>query len=238
MFEFARHPFSWLGRPVELPGSRRCASSSARTSARNCRNGRSTTASSALCFYHPDDPAALKKEQQEKLRALFEAARKVGRELLIEIIAGKNGPLKSRYGVDRAAGALRSRHQAGLVEAGAAGLERRVGRIEAVIAKHDPWCRGVLLGLDAPPEELEEGFAATAVAPAVKGFAVGRTIFVDARPRLAGRQDRRRGSDRRHGRPLPRTDRRSGFARAVCRASQEPGNRRPCEPAVFRPGLR
>ena len=22
MFEFARHPFSWLGRPVELPGSR------------------------------------------------------------------------------------------------------------------------------------------------------------------------------------------------------------------------
>ena len=47
----------------------------------------------ALCFYHPDDPEELKREQQEKLRGLFEAARKVGRELLIEIIASKNGTL-------------------------------------------------------------------------------------------------------------------------------------------------
>ena len=61
--------------------------------------------------------------------------------------------------------------------------------IEKTIAKHDPWCRGVLLlGLDAPAEELEAGFAATASAPIVKGFAVGRTIFADsAREWLAGR---------------------------------------------------
>jgi 5-dehydro-2-deoxygluconokinase len=53
--------------------------------------------------------------------------------------------------------------------------------IEATIARHDPWCRGVLLlGLDAPAEELEAGFAATAAVSIVKGFAVGRTIFMSA----------------------------------------------------------
>ena len=40
------------------------------------------------------DPAELKTEQVQKLRSLYEAARKVGRELLVEIIAGKNGSLK------------------------------------------------------------------------------------------------------------------------------------------------
>jgi 5-dehydro-2-deoxygluconokinase len=53
--------------------------------------------------------------------------------------------------------------------------------IEKTLAKHEPWCRGVLLlGLDAPAEELEAGFAATASASIVKGFAVGRTIFMSA----------------------------------------------------------
>ncbi|MBX9873439.1 MAG: DUF2090 domain-containing protein, partial [Beijerinckiaceae bacterium] len=63
--------------------------------------------------------------------------------------------------------------------------------IEQTIASNDPWCRGVLLlGLDAPAEELEAGFAATAATPIVKGFAVGRTIFMAAAEVwLAGRMD-------------------------------------------------
>ena len=53
--------------------------------------------------------------------------------------------------------------------------------ISAVIAKNDPWCRGVvLLGLEAPEEELAKGFAAVAPHAIVKGFAVGRTIFNNA----------------------------------------------------------
>jgi 5-dehydro-2-deoxygluconokinase len=47
-----------------------------------------------------------------------------------------------------------------------------------VIDKHDPLCRGiVLLGLEAPEEELAKGFKAVADKKHVKGFAVGRTIF-------------------------------------------------------------
>src|SRR5690606_36835806 len=53
--------------------------------------------------------------------------------------------------------------------------------IEAVIQQHDPYCRGVvLLGLEAPQDELEAAFAATAGAGIVKGFAVARTLFAHA----------------------------------------------------------
>ena len=50
--------------------------------------------------------------------------------------------------------------------------------ISGVIAKHDPWCRGiVLLGLEAPEAELARAFEVTEGHRLVKGFAVGRTIF-------------------------------------------------------------
>ncbi|TIU03334.1 MAG: DUF2090 domain-containing protein, partial [Mesorhizobium sp.] len=115
------------------------------------------------------------------LKSLFEAARKVGRELLIEIIAGKHGELDDTT-IPRA---LEELYALGIkpdwwklepqASAGA------WAKIEAVILKNDPWCRGiVLLGLEAPLDELEAAFAATAEAPIVKGFAVGRTIFINA----------------------------------------------------------
>ncbi|PUX53807.1 2-deoxy-5-keto-D-gluconate 6-phosphate aldolase domain-containing protein, partial [Cronobacter sakazakii] len=50
--------------------------------------------------------------------------------------------------------------------------------ISALIEKEDPYCRGILLlGLDAPQEQLREGFTEAATHPIIKGFAVGRTIF-------------------------------------------------------------
>ncbi|TNC50688.1 DUF2090 domain-containing protein, partial [Rubellimicrobium rubrum] len=46
------------------------------------------------------------------------------------------------------------------------------------ITAHDPHVRGVVvLGLDAPAEELAQSFRLAARQPLVKGFAVGRTIF-------------------------------------------------------------
>ncbi|MCY1305836.1 hypothetical protein D9M70_556620 [compost metagenome] len=50
-----------------------------------------------------------------------------------------------------------------------------------MIEARDPLCRGVvLLGLEAPYEQLKDGFAAARTSKTVKGFAVGRTIFADA----------------------------------------------------------
>ncbi|MET0942092.1 MAG: 5-dehydro-2-deoxygluconokinase [Mesorhizobium sp.] len=189
MFEFARTSLTWLGRPVELPGSRPLRFEFSQDIGSQLVEWPVDHCIKCLCFYHPDDPEPLKREQQEKLRALFEAARKVGRELLIEIIAGKHGPLDDNT-VPRA---LEELYALGIkpdwwkLEPQASPSAWRA--IEQVIEKNDPWCRGVvLLGLEAPAEKLEAAFAATADAPVVKGFAVGRTIFVDAAEKwLAGR---------------------------------------------------
>ncbi len=123
----------------------------------------------------------MKAAQIDKLRSAFEAARKVGREILIEIIAGKHGPLAD----DTVARALTELYDAGLkpdwwkLEPQASIEAWR--QVDAVIAARDPWCRGVvLLGLEAPIEALREGFAASRHARSVKGFAVGRTVWVDA----------------------------------------------------------
>ncbi|UZF90244.1 bifunctional 5-dehydro-2-deoxygluconokinase/5-dehydro-2-deoxyphosphogluconate aldolase [Bosea sp. NBC_00550] len=181
MFEFARHPFAWLGRPVELPGSRPLRFEMSQDIGSALPEWPVEHCIKCLCFYHPDDALELKQTQQDKLRGLFEAARKVGRELLIEIIAGKNGPL----GPDTISRALEEIYALGIKpdwwKLEPQSSPAAWAAIEQTIAKHDPWCRGVLLlGLDAPVEELEAGFAATANAPIVKGFAVGRTIFMSA----------------------------------------------------------
>ncbi|KAA3447637.1 5-dehydro-2-deoxygluconokinase [Mesorhizobium sp. SARCC-RB16n] len=189
MFEFARHSFAWLGRPVELPGSRPLRFEFSQDIGSQLTEWPVDHCIKCLCFYHPDDPADLKEEQQQKLKSLYEAARKVGRELLVEIIAGKNGKLDDTT-IPRA---LEELYALG-IKPDWWKLEPQASsgawaKIEAVILKHDPWCRGVvLLGLEAPQDELEAAFAATAKAPIVKGFAVGRTIFVHAAEQwLAGR---------------------------------------------------
>ncbi|MCV3239620.1 bifunctional 5-dehydro-2-deoxygluconokinase/5-dehydro-2-deoxyphosphogluconate aldolase [Mesorhizobium sp. ZC-5] len=189
MFEFARHPFAWMGRPIELPGSRPLRFEFSQDIGSQLTEWPVGHCIKCLCFYHPDDPPALKQEQQEKLRTLFEAARKVGRELLIEIIAGKHGTLAE----DTIPRALQELYDLGikpdwwkLEPQASASAWNAIGK---VIDRNDPWCRGVvLLGLEAPQDELEAAFAATANAPIVKGFAVGRTIFADAAEKwLAGR---------------------------------------------------
>lgn len=187
MFEFARHKLDWLGRPVELPGSRPLRFEFSQDMGSQLAEWPVDHCIKCLCFYHPDDPEALKVEQQQKLRALFEAARKVGRELLVEIIAGKHGKLDENT-IPRA---LQELYDLG-IKPDWWKLEPQMSRdawkrIGAVIEKNDPWCRGVvLLGLEAPEAELEAAFAATADAPIVKGFAVGRTIFMDAAEKWLG----------------------------------------------------
>lgn len=188
-FDAATKNFSWIGRPVELPGSKPLRFEFSQDIGSQLVEWPIGHCIKCLCFYHPDDPATLKKEQQEKLRTLFEASRRVGRELLIEIIAGKNGPLND----ETVSTALQELYDLGIkpdwwkLEPQASAAAWR--NIDAVIAKSDPYCHGiVLLGLEAPKEELVQAFEATKAAPSVKGFAVGRTIFADAaREWMAGK---------------------------------------------------
>ncbi|MGO9422300.1 bifunctional 5-dehydro-2-deoxygluconokinase/5-dehydro-2-deoxyphosphogluconate aldolase [Roseiarcus sp.] len=179
----------WVARPVELPGSRPLEFEFSQDLGSRLIDWPVDHCVKVLCFYHPDDDAALKREQTVKLVSAFEASRKVGREILIEIIASKSGPLLE----DTVSRALSELYDAGLkpdwwkLEPQASVAAWRA--TDDVIAARDPLCRGVvLLGLEAPIETLKESFAAARTAERVRGFAVGRTIFAEAAERwLNGR---------------------------------------------------
>ena len=171
----------WIGRPLEQPGSRPLRFEFTQDVGARLVDWPVTHTIKCLAFYHPDDPQDLKTEQAGKLRDLYTTARKVGRELLVEIIASKNGPM-DKSTIARA-----------MTELYAIGIKpdwwklepqadpRAWDEIAKVIDKEDPLCRGiVLLGLEAPEEELAKGFKAVAGKKYVKGFAVGRTIFNEA----------------------------------------------------------
>src|SRR5690606_14191447 len=79
----------WIGKPIELPGSRPLQFEFSQDLGSRLVDWPVDHCIKVLCFYHPDDPAELKRAQIEKLRSAYEAARAVGRDLLIEIIAGK-----------------------------------------------------------------------------------------------------------------------------------------------------
>jgi 5-dehydro-2-deoxygluconokinase len=189
MFEAAKHKFDWIGRPVEEPGSRPLHFEFSQDIGSQLIEWPLSHTIKCLCFYHPDDPAQIKWEQQRKLRTLFDASRKIGRELLVEIIAGKHGKLDD-HTIARAVSEL---YDLGIrpdwwkLEPQAS--TKAWANIADVITTRDPLCRGVvLLGLDAPQSELETAFAAVSGISIVKGFAVGRTIFSAAAQQwLAGR---------------------------------------------------
>ncbi|MEI2299935.1 bifunctional 5-dehydro-2-deoxygluconokinase/5-dehydro-2-deoxyphosphogluconate aldolase [Ensifer sp. MJa1] len=181
LYAAGAHRDFWIGKPIELPGSRPLQFEFSQDLGSRLIDWPVDHCIKVLSFYHPDDPADLKAQQVAKLRSAFEAARKVGREILIEIIAGKHGKLDDQT-IPRA---LNELYDAGLkpdwwkLEPQAS--RSAWGAIDAVIEARDPLCRGVvLLGLEAPYEQLKDGFAAARTSKTVKGFAVGRTIFADA----------------------------------------------------------
>ncbi len=171
----------WIGRPVELPGSRPLELEIGADFGSALADWPVEHVVKVLCFYHPDDDTALKAEQEATVARLAEAARANGLELLLEVIPSKAGPVDDQT----TAAAIRRFYEIGVrpdwwklepMRSDAAWAASC-----AAIAENDPWCRGVVvLGLEAAEEELAASFTAAARQPLVKGFAVGRTIFADA----------------------------------------------------------
>lgn len=176
----AAHPY-WIGRPIEWPGSCPLEFESSADVATELATWPANHVVKCLALYHPDDPRELRERQERQLLRLADAARKTRHELLVEIIASRNGAIAE----DTIARAIQRLYDLGirpdwwkLEPDDRAGAWRN---IEDAIVRNDPHCRGVvLLGLSAPQDELIASFAAAAQAPIVKGFAVGRTIFADA----------------------------------------------------------
>lgn len=180
LFEAVQHDL-WIGRPVEKPGSRPLEFEFGPDLGSRLVEWPVEHCVKVLCFFRPDDDAELKRRQIERLIAAQQAARGIGCELLIEIIASKHGPVEDHT----TATVLRELYAAGLKpdwwklepQPSAAGW----AAVDEAIAQGDEYCRGVvMLGLEAPQAELEQAFAIAKASKSVRGFAVGRTIFAEA----------------------------------------------------------
>ena len=169
----------WIGRPVEWPASRPLIlEPELGADFGGLKEWPRDQVVKVLCFAHPDDEAAMWAAQEATVKRLFEASRRNNLEFLLEVIPSKVGPVDAMT----TPRVIQRFYDLGIYpdwwklepfkteEAWAAA----VGTIE----KNDPRTRGiVVLGLDAPADELAASFALAARQPLVKGFAVGRTIF-------------------------------------------------------------
>ena len=68
----------WVGRPLEKPGSRPLQFEFTQDVGSRLIDWPVDHVIKCLAFYHPDDPQELRREQVEKYRTLYQAARKVG----------------------------------------------------------------------------------------------------------------------------------------------------------------
>ncbi|MCB2013413.1 MAG: 5-dehydro-2-deoxygluconokinase [Sphingobium sp.] len=178
--EAADYPY-WIGRPIELPGSRPLEFESSADVATELRQWPSNHVVKCLVFVHPDDAGDLRERQERQVLRLFDACRKTGHELLLELIVPKGCDVKN----DTVARTIERFYALG-VRPDWWKLEpsedpQAWSNIQQAILENDPRCRGVvLLGLAAPDDALLRSFEVAAPFPIVKGFAVGRTIWADA----------------------------------------------------------
>ncbi len=181
----------WVARPVEVQGSRPLAFEHGRSIGSNLLSWPQEQIIKCLVQYHPDDEPLLRLEQEAQIKGLYEAAQVSGHELLLEIIPPKDHPSTHPDVMYRA---LKRMYNLGIypawwkIEAQSAEVWQQ---LDALIQERDPYCRGVvLLGLNAPVEELAVGFAQARHSTTCKGFAVGRTIFREpSRAWMAGEID-------------------------------------------------
>jgi 5-dehydro-2-deoxygluconokinase len=172
----------WVGRPVELPGSRPLRFDGTRSIGSALIHWPTEQVVKCLVHYHPDDAYGLRIEQEQKVLELWEATRESGNELLLEIISPKALTLAGTED-EVVLRAVKRFYNLGvkpewwkLAPMQAQGWVA----LEALLAERDPHCRGaVILGLNQPIAHLVDSFR-NATNPVVKGFMVGRSLWADA----------------------------------------------------------
>jgi 5-dehydro-2-deoxygluconokinase len=174
----------WIARPVEQPNTRPLRFEHGRNVQSMLREWPAHHVAKCLVAFDPDDPPELSQRQIDALLDLDRACADTQRELMLEVLP------PAVIGDARDADEVLLRAVRSIAAAGvrpdwwklpAPANSTGWARLAAAISSADPHCRGVLvLGLDAPLEELGDRLAAAARQPLCRGFAVGRTIFGDA----------------------------------------------------------
>ena len=167
----------WIGRPVEFPGSNPIELEGGRSIGSRLITWPLEHVVKCLIFYHPDQPTAHREAQERQAKELYEACCVSGHELLLEIIPPKDMPQDE----DTIVRALTRFYDLGIrpdwwkLPAPSAATWQK---LTDLINTRQPHSRGVvLLGLDAPIDELKRDFANSAGFDICKGFTVGRSLW-------------------------------------------------------------
>ncbi len=171
----------WIGRPAEVPSSHPLQlESELGADIGGLTEWPRDHVVKAMYSYHPDDDSEAKARQEEMIVRLFAASRRNSLDFLLEIVVSKT----DKYLDDTIIKIIQRFYQLGVYpdwwkleplksDADWAGAC-------SAISKNDAYCRGIVVTvLDAPREHLVASFASATKHDLIKGFAVGRAIFVD-----------------------------------------------------------
>lgn len=180
---------TWIGRPVELPGSRPIEFEGSASIGTRLKSWPTEQVVKCLVFYSASDEATLRKQQEDRIQELYLSCCDSGHQFLLEVIPPATESLdrgESVYKSIERLFELNVRPDWWKIPCVNAGWAQKIG---VLINETTPHCSGVVvLGLDAPAAELARGFEAFRGVPKVRGFAVGRTIFgVPAKDWMLGR---------------------------------------------------
>lgn len=181
----------WIGRPVEVPGSRPLALERGDSIGSQLIAWPLEQIVKCLVFYHPDDDDNLRHAQERQVQSLWNACQISGHELLLEIIPPKVDGQRCADHDEAVVRAVKRFYNLNVLPDWwklPTLSQAAFQQVGALIDERDPHCRGiVILGFDAPIDELARGFKACAGVQHIRGFAVGRSIFgKPARAWLAG----------------------------------------------------
>ena len=178
----------FIGRPIEVPGSRPLQF----IETANLKSWPRNHIVKCLCHYHPGENEGLRLQQEDQIEKIYKSCLKNGLEFLLEIItpnqilSGKGDEEKDwkSYFPDHKTIPLTMER---LYNLGikpdwwkiAPPSSESWDLIEELLSRRAPHSRGVvLLGLNKPVPELKKGFKEAKGRKWCKGFAIGRSVFM------------------------------------------------------------
>ena len=166
----------WIGRPIEQPSSYPLRLEHGNIGSQLISWPKEHVVK-CLVFCHPNDSTDISTQQFDLVDQVWQACCLSGHELLLEVILPNHADQDELH----YATLLSAFYERGIKPDWwklPAQSSKNWERISQIIDENDSDCRGILiLGLDAPEEQIKASFATAASHEKIKGFAVGRTIF-------------------------------------------------------------
>ncbi len=172
----------WIGRPVEVPGSRPVQFEPRNNMGLPLSSWPREHVVECLVRYLPDDPMALRLEQEQLVCQLHADCVDLDREMLLAIASPSGDGADDELTV---ANAIRRFYNLGVfpswwqLEPQSAAAWREIGE---VVSQRDPCCNGILVQV-VPGSERDGSFRIAASNPVCIGFVAGPDIFHDVASR-------------------------------------------------------